>query len=340
MNTVDKYVINKAGEVYELVYYSREHAIVKHLEDSSDRKGEMYEREVFKKNFTKYIPEENYLDHLDNEAKAAFFRIKDILNVPQLNIYRQQTNSKCAGNNLELLLGMQPNNKACTDVGNLEIKTQSFGLYKDDNDTSLFTLSPKLVGEKIKNLPNNKTTDSANTYLRDMFGHPDSDYTDKNVLSVTLKVGEWNKCYNYEFSLEIDEDLNLMYYNVRDYETKENVSYREVGESLNTIYNTCKKKLKNLLDIYYKFNDDNTITYSGGMLRLNIDKPRFIEYIKSGDIKVRLSNSIKKNFKDTSKNGEHHPHGTAYLISPSIKNSLYEHNINLKIDVKDYEEEE
>lgn len=330
----NQYVIDKCGEVYELVYYSRQYAIVKHLEDVSDRKGEMYEREIFKKNFTKYIPEENYLNHLNNEAKSAFFRIKDILNVPQINIYQQTNNNKCAGSNLETLLGIQPNNKPHTDIGNLEIKTQSFGLYKDDTDTALFTLSPKFICEKNK-IINGKKTKSANKYLKE-FGIPDIQYTNSKTLRLTLKVNKWEKYGDKDFCVELDENLNLLFFNVRNSETHEMLSYREVGESLNNIYNTCKNKLKNLLDVYYKFNEDDTITYSGGMLRLNIDKEKFISYLKNGHIKIRKQIGVKKNFKDKKKNGEYHDHGTAYVIAPSIKNSLYEHNINLKIDVKDY----
>jgi len=322
------YVIDKKGEVYNLIEYNREYAIVKHLEDNSNRKGEIYDLKTFRKHFTKYLPEENYLEHLNDEAKSAFFKIKELLNIPQINYYKQRSNSNCAGNNLEVLLNIKPNNKPTTDVGNLEIKTQKFGLYKDDDEATLFTLNPKFITTPHKIIDGKKTL-SANRYLKE-YSVPDFDFPNQKTLRLTMKNGEWVRKNDYEFQIEIVENLDLLFHNVRNYHTKEYVSYREVGDSLKNIYITCKNKLKNLLDIYYQINDDETITYSGGMLRLNINYETFIKYLKNGEIKIRQQMGVTKNHKKV-KCGNHKDHGTAYVIAPSIKNSLYEHNINLKI---------
>jgi len=312
---------DKDGKKYILTNQTGKYVYLRNETSNKHSIGEKFELTKFKANFTKIEPNDKLYNNLHPESKIVLDFIRKNKGTLIKNVSSSNNKWNASGLSIQNIIGItKENSKTKPDIGNLELKVQKNIRSVNNAPMALFTMAPKCFTKKI-----NKRK-SVTKYLASNYGQTDKMYPTNKCLSVNLSHDKYTTKGEYQFKLNVDETEEKVFLVVRDLHTKNILTSDDFGYTFDDIYNRITEKMENLIIVSYdnkKVNNNEYFELMHSWLYLGLNRNKVIELLKNGQIFLNTGVDIKKNFKDKSKNGTLHDHGSEFRLKTNDLVNMY-----------------
>jgi len=206
----------------------------------------------------------------------------------------------------EKILEKVEDNLACSDLAELEIKSQRM------DSSSKMTLFTKAPVYPLR----------ANTYIRDNFGVDDEVYPSKIIHTSFFgnKISHYKN--EYGFKLEANDNEQKLY--LRIFDRENNIIDTEIYWTYMVLNNILGQKIHNIGFVEAKTKKENSneyFMYKKLTILMNPSIKNFIENINNGTIQFDIRIGVYRSGKNK---GKQHDHGSGFRISKKDFSKLFE----------------